>query len=425
MASHQILDAFQTLVSIDTFTPEFVAKITKFVINYELRGTNIQAFNTFTLGVHKCFFGDTDRDNFFSLFNINVNEIRKLTNKITTIDPKFRVVSDPFNLFISYVLHCIVASPHLPAWDINNIRSDGLKVMMLIQYKFFTSLVNHYFPHAPNEGTMRAAYETMSNKFEIKMYGTWAKVLEERAKQFLGPNSIHINTLKQFDNDKNILYFISDLQTRVRTQVSAFTATFYETKDKQDTISMYTSLGSDNEGEKVLMDSNTPIESAIMNIFTDCMNVNTFIDLRLINVATSQFTNINATSFKAFLITFSEYATVMYRKNKSKETMVIDSCTIITGPELFLQTLLRQCYRVCANNHVDLNRPLLILKTVKDVFSSSRISDEDILQLRKTLEYFVLKLQANRRDIIMSGLRICFVLYIVLLSFRYTGILGK
>ena len=86
---------------------------------------------------------------------------------------------------------------------------------------------------------------------------------------------------------------------------------------------------------------------------------------------------------------------------------------------------IQQCYRYCTINRIPTNRPLVVIKAIKDVFSSSRISDDKILQIRKSLEVLVLDLQNNRRDIILSGLRISFILYLLLLSFKYTGIVGK
>lgn len=423
MALHQLHDAFSTLVDISYFTPELANKIIDYVIRYELKGTNPLAFNTYMLGVHKCFFGNNDRDNFLSLFNITVSDIRTATAKVSSINSQLRVLSDPFNLWIPYVIHGILVSPALSKFP--KQHEAAIKCIMLLQYKFFTSLVNHYFPYTPNENIMRAMFENMQYKFEIKVHGTWANVLKARAEQLLSDSSIHLKTLYDFNNDKNILYFISDLQTRVRSQMNTVTAAFYEAKQKNDTIMTYSSMGVDNEGVSSLIDASNPIESAISNIYSDCLNLNSFLDPKLMSIAISQFKNVNPVTFKSFIIAFSEYAVKMHKSGKSKEITVIEDYELYTGPEIFVTTLLRQCYRFCTNNRIDLNRPLLVLKAIKDAFSSSRISDEDILKLRKTMEHFVLKLQANRREIIMSGLRIGFVLYLILLSFKYTGVFGK
>ena len=69
-------------------------------------------------------------------------------------------------------------------------------------------------------------------------------------------------------------------------------------------------------------------------------------------------------------------------------------------------------------NNVNL-KPLEILRALKDVYSSSRISDPGILQIRATMAHLVLELQDSRREVVLSALRIAFVIYIIILSFKF------
>ncbi len=61
----------------------------------------------------------------------------------------------------------------------------------------------------------------------------------------------------------------------------------------------------------------------------------------------------------------------------------------------------------------------VVLKAIKDVYSSSRISDDGIIQVRESVNKLILELQSNRRDATVSSFRIAFVLYIIILSFKY------
>lgn len=45
-------------------------------------------------------------------------------------------------------------------------------MLLFLQYKFFTSLVNYRFKYKANEAIMTATYEQLSNKYYIKVYGT-------------------------------------------------------------------------------------------------------------------------------------------------------------------------------------------------------------------------------------------------------------
>lgn len=430
--SHMLRDTFNSILNLESINDAQATKVSDFVIRYELKGTHPQAFNTFSLGVYKCLFTDDDRDTFVEMFSVGnppkittIDEIYDATIKLSIVDPEHKsVISNPFNLFISYLLHCLLSS--------KNIRSEKVRAkaahyaLKILQYKFFTSLINYYFPYPPDEDVMRAMFENLSNKFEIKVYGTWSKVMDARCDQLLTPStSIHYRNLVTYMDDTAIQYFIADVQNRIRSQVKNVTAAFYQAKEEADTIRSYGSLGTNQDGETGLIDSADQLDSAMLNIYNDCMNVNKFLDVRMMRIVNSQFKNIHPDVFKTFLIAFSEYAVRMTKANKNNEVKKSNGFEIITGPELLVTTIIQQCYRYCTINRIPTNRPLVVIKAIKDVFSSSRISDDKILQIRKSLEVLVLELQNNRRDIILSGLRISFILYLLLLSFKYTGIVGK
>lgn len=426
--AHQIKDTFLGLVNLETIDDDEAKRIIKYVTSYELRDANPQAFNTYTLGIYKGVFTNDDRDNFIESFVFNdrfttVSEIKNAIKHISAINTKFIVSSDPFNLFISYLLHCLMSSKNIKQ---NNVRQQAtVATLKLLQYKFFTSLVNHDYPYKPDEAIMRAMFENLSNKYEIKVYGTWSKVMSERAIQLLSTNSIHYRTLMNYDDDKAILYFITDTQTRVRSQVVNVNAAFYAAKEESDRIGTYGSVGTNKDGESGLVDRGNALDSAILNIYNDCMNVTKFLDSRLMRIVTSQFNAIHPTVFKAFLIAFSEFAVKSTKEGSSRKVQPSEDGDILIGPEILVNTIIQQCYRFCMNNRIDINRPLLVIKSIRDVFSSSRVSDENILQIKRSLNTLVLNLQSNRRDIVLSGLRISFVLYILLLSFKYTGVIDS
>ena len=74
--SDKILNMFENYLHIDV-TTSLAEAIRKYVIRYENSGNNPQALNTYTMGIHKCFFLDRDRDAFLALFKTNAIEIKK------------------------------------------------------------------------------------------------------------------------------------------------------------------------------------------------------------------------------------------------------------------------------------------------------------------------------------------------------------
>ena len=459
--TQQIKDAFLQAFPI-VITPAKAQALIKLVNAFELRDQNPLAFNHYSLGIYKCAFKTKDRDDFFNIFGFNeqdaddavgdfisngetvagvdmkdidkqmskvdtqatkdmktagisAGDVRKTIQDISAIDNRFHVVSDPFNLFVPYVLFHLRNSKL--ATQLKEMAM--FKTLMFLQYRFFTSIVNYRFPYKPDAAVMDAMFENLTNKFDIKQQGTWANVMKARAINILSANSVHANTLTTFTGDKEILYFVTDVQTRIRNQINLIAAEFYKTKEEHDRIETYSSVGTDEEGEKVLIDNNACFDMLVENVYTDSLSVAKFLDDRAIRLIISMFTNLNTTNFRSFLVNFSDKAVRDQRAQASDKEMDKDGKVLFVGAHILITNIVQKSYRFCLQNRVDICKPILILKTMKDAFASSRISDETILQLRYSTEYLVSTIQNSRRESVVSALRIGFMLYIILLSFKY------
>ena len=458
--SSMIKDVFTSRLPL-TITPALATAIIRFVNAYETRGTHPEAFNSPYLGLYPCYFLTKDRDDFFSMFNtddkemikliapylkrdtvfgvsmrslidmakeflfsffknssifgISAGEARKIISDITTIDANFKVASDPMNVLVTYLLY-LICNSSIP----QQLKTDAMfKLLMLLQYKFFTSLVNHRFKYKPDEAVMRAMFESLTNKFDIKQYGTWKRVMEARASQFILPDSLHYNTFLKYDDDKKILYVITDVQTRIRNQINIVTQEFMKTKERQDKIGSYSHIGSDVDGEKIIIDNNSSFDSMTSNVYNDSLSVPRFLDDQAIQLISGLFSGLNQSKIRSFLIAFSELAVKQSKSGQMFNIKEENGVVLLIGAQVLIQNIIQKSYRYCIQNKVNLNNLPAILKAIKDVYSSSRISDDGIIQVRESVNHLVEALQSSRREATMSSFRIAFILYIILLSFKY------
>lgn len=461
----QIREVFERELSF-TVTPQLANAVIKFVTCYESRDTHPEAFNSPYLGLHPCFFLTKDRDEYFNLFdcdykyverlifnhsatnkhifgiktqsllaplqdfvksfftrdfnavygaNLTASDIRTASKDITSVNLNFKVASDPFNIFSIYVVYKFLSSK-LP----DKLKHEvALKVLMLLQYKFFTSLVNHRFKYKPSEDAMRATYEQISAKFDIKQYGTWREVMRVRAEDFLDPKGVHYPTLLNFKPDLKILYAITDLQTRVRNQINIFTSEFMRIKETGDRIGGYTVIGADQEGDKIIVDMSSHFDTMIAGVYQDAMSVPRFLDDTVIRLVVKFFNSITATSFRAVLISFSEYAVKQARSGQQMLVKEIDGEPTDVGAQILLSSIIQKTYRYLSLNNVDLKSVIAILKGTKDVYSSSRILDQGILEVRHAVGYLLSQIQSSTREATVTALRTGFVMYIILISFKY------
>lgn len=446
-------------------TPALANAIIKYVSAYESVPNNAEAFNSPYLGVTPCYFTTADRNGFLEIFAVDAPAIktlfekyndgkdkvfgvsikrdimglfrnffngmlraassigvspadmRKIISEISSVDSNFKVASDPFNLLNTYILWRLKDS-NLP----EKLKYQAMfKTLMILQYKFFTSLVNHRFPYKADENTMQAMYESFTNKFDIKKYGTWYKVMANRAENFIGPDSVHLPTLKYYNDDKKIIYLITDVQTRIRNQVNLVTSEYMNFKKNMDSMGSYSNMGNDLEGDRVMLSVDNNLEMCIANVYNDCLSVPRLLDDQAMLLATKLFAGVTLNKFRMLLIAFSEKAVKDAKAGTFEKMKHVNGIDICEGAQILIRTLLQKTFRHCIQNKVSLNKPVDVLKTAKDVYSSSRISDQGIIQVRESVNYMVETIfkQHVRNPTMLASYRLCFIIYIVLMSFKY------
>lgn len=442
--------------------------IIKYVRVYETYGTNINTFASPYMGLTSCVFRTQDRDGFFELFNVDYDaiaksmseriddrremifgvtskslvdkfadnvrkklfnplssmtfgisnsEMKQVIKEIPTIDDNFVVASDPFNVFTIWV-----------TYNILNSKLDGkLKyqaaqaTILLLHYKFFTSLVNYRFKYPANEAAMITTYEAISNKFDIKVLGTWKRVMEKGADDAIDPSGIHGKTWTTFDNDLKIIYIITDIQSRLRSKINLFYEAYMQVKSEGDLIGSYDTVGTDTEGQKQIMANEYGIDIAVSSVYQDCMSVSRIVDIKAMRLAVALFSSIRLDQLKQLVIAFSEECVKLAKLGaddkiiKNKET----GAELFIGGHILIQSIIQQSYRYCRNNNIDIAIPSKFIRGVKDVYTSSRINEPGILRVRDSVLYYVTTLQGSTRESTVTALKAAFIIYIVLLSLKY------
>ena len=436
-----------------------VQSVIKYTTAFEV--ANSAALSTPYLGLVPCKFKEQFKTEFFDLFNVDSSHISKLFNthnvnyfagvrltdlnplsrvsmtedqkkyeqqgissatirkaieSIPSINTNFKVVSDPFNLFCNYAAYKIYTAKNIT----EKMRISGAAaVLKLLQYKYFTSLVNFRFRFKPSEAIMRSTFEQLSDRFDIRKYGTWKNVMDARVNDMLSGDSVHSNTLNKFEDDKAVLYMISDFQTRIRNQINIFVTEYMRVKETGDIIGDYASTGNDSEtGEKILLDQQDVFTNTILKIYSDSLTTSRWLFDPAIKITVSLFSALNTSVFKKFLIAYSEYAVLKNKQGLKDDVKEVDGSVLYLGPQSFVDQVIQKSFRYCVQNNVDINKPVEVLKTVKGVMSSSRVADPGILAVRSSSSYIVNEIADTNREATVSALRIGLIIYIVLLALK-------
>ena len=444
MAS-QILQVLDSSLPV-TITEATYKQLKTFCNIFETKDTHPMALNTAYLGLHKIQFTNTDRDTFFHIYypasnamdienlykkridrytkikystSSTVDKMNVLFKGVDEIDETRKTQSDVFNIFITYLLHKVFIS-NLQV----NMKNDYiLTLLKVMQYRFFTSLVSHRFKYGANEDIMRATIDGLSNKFAIVQYGSWRKLIEVRAEEFSDARGIHYTTISKYPDDKGPLYLITDLQTRLRNQINIITTKYYQNKEEKELIKSYSITGSDIDGDKIILDQKNIYENMTIRLMKETYVLSEFIDNDLVSVVCKLYNSITPDTFKLVLRKFSEKVIEQSRiADPAKgldEVRITKDLEIYLGTRIYTYSLIQSTYRFCIISKVNMKSKLEILKAVKDVYSSSRTNNQEILSVKESTSFLVDSCGVSKRAATLASLKLALITYFIIKSFKY------
>lgn len=395
-----------------------ILDVMQYSILYELRDTHPEVFNTPLLGVTLAHFLPKDQSALFGIFETDQREFERDIARCGVINKDFKVISDSYNIFSMWVAHCIIRA-QIP----ENLKQDGMNaVFKLLQYKFFTSVVNYNLPHKANIDVMRATIDGLSLKYDIKKpdTSTWRTLIEARSRDIIHKGSIHYNTLDTFVPDGKVLYIISDIQTRLRSNLVRIIQEYYSNKEKNNRINSY-SMVDEIDGEKLVKSLDCSYDVMIENINAQVLNTARFIRHDFISIVCKLSTNIRPDMVRDLLTKFSDLAVVQYQQHEQKLVIGTGSSRIYVGYSVLISEIIQKTYRMAIMEKINLKSKLDILARARDLYRSSRIGDENILVIKNSVDAFVNKYSGSNRESTNASLKIAFLLYCLLLSFDYLG----
>lgn len=391
-----------------------VEEVVRWKTLYEMRDTHVEALNSPLLGCAKIHFFAKDQQALFDIFGVEKTEFAKAVNQ-SSINKEFRVASDIYNLFSIWVIYLIQKSSLS-----QSMKDEASKaILIMLQIKFFTSLVAHLLPYGAKQETMEATIDGLSDKFDIKHKetSTWKLIMEVRAADILKKDSVHYHSIVSFSPDNKVTYVITDIQTRLRTKLKLVVREYYDAVAKGNTISSTTMTTDDMEGEKIVKELTQSYDNMIATICNKVLNTNQFIRADYIKILTKMIANVRPDMMRTILTLFSSLAMTQYQKHEQE---ALDKTgKLFVGYQILISNIIQRTYRAAIIDKVNLKSRLAILEKARNLYRSSRISDPIIIQIKDSVSDFVEKSRVSNRDATKSSLKIAFIIYIILLSFDY------
>jgi len=394
---------------------DFIQDLVEYCAMFETKNQHSEALNSPLLGVVPIYFTTTDRSVLFSLLQIEESVITNIIDVVPGIEQNWVVARDEYNQLILWLAHRVFNS-NLPK---EKIELGLTTLFKLLHYKFFTSIVFNSYKHGADKATMEHVISGLSNKYDIVKEKTWKGVIEARSKDVFSSSSIHLDVLKNFYEDTDVLYLLSDIQSRIRQKIRLVTEIYYQQKEEGNMIGSYGMVDT-IDGEKVITSQSNVFDTMTEGMIVQCQTTARFLDNELITVLCGKFQYINEEMLRSILTMFTDLASLQASSGDLFRTKKLRTGEeIYQGVGVIVKEIIQKTYRACVLDKINMNSKSSILIKTMNLYTSSRITDESILRIKSSLLHFVVGCNKSSRDATNSSLVIAIILYLMIRSFDY------
>ncbi|WP_107334089.1 hypothetical protein [Klebsiella pneumoniae] len=396
-------DRFKNVV----YDSRFAREIAVFTKTFENKGDHANFFGSGLLGTVRIRWTNTETNGFFDdILKIDPDDLKADIDELDCIDPSHIVTTDAFNLMIVYCVHRVMTTGKLSAPQRKEV---AINLLRILHFKFICGIITRYFPHGTDVQIALRTYEAMTNRFDLKIYKTWGKLITARAQSILEPNGIHAKTIQTFADDDAVKYMLSDIQTRIRTVIKTLTALYYQVRETDGRVISVSNMV-EVEGTMEIRDIKRAFPKYRRYLFEQMVDPASFIRLELVDILTK-----NAPSQKKALIATLQYVSLH----------VINPEAVFSGKEPkqskeakklieFTDRTLEYTFDFIHGKGINPRNLAELIGSIKAVLNASRNKEPEVMYLRTEGDKIVRAATGKREPTPVSAERTSFILYLIL-----------
>lgn len=363
---------------------------------------HIEFFGGHLIGVHTVRFTTQDRDRWFENVILALEEdLKDYIHDLPTINTNWFVSSDIMNLSCIWLVH-----------KLNQAKLNGKKkedamreAIMVLQYKFLTSMLAHWFRYKANPAVAEATYAALSNRFGLKQHGTWQRLLEYKARETLSKSGVFRDVVDRMDDDERVIGMVNYIQVYIKDILKNITAVFYQIQDDPKS-QIRTSSGTalDLDGNLYVKDINKFQTQYLRYIQGTILDRGSFIKPELVEAITSQIAVVS----NRVLIDTLTYLSDNYGKRGDKRI----------AP--FIEGIVMHTFEVLEDlkpSERRLNDLPTLLVRMKGLYGASKSTNKRLAEIKVTGEKLVVAAIRTKNATLIRALRMAIMLYVLLRTF--------
>lgn len=169
--------------------------------------------------IHRTIFSDEETRKFFSIMDIDPNNVRAILKESNYIRGQWQIMNNPFNSVAALAIRYFKMTK----------QEHMMKAMITyLTLSMYPSLHYKYFKYEPNENIMNFTINNLSNKYKIKTTSTIYEALVETTQ--LSDKTYSRNIIRA--TDKDITDYIQAYKTRLNSMIRKLANVFYENEKK-------------------------------------------------------------------------------------------------------------------------------------------------------------------------------------------------
>ena len=391
-------------------TDSQIVAIERMVIHWGLRRTNPLTLDGMFLGVDPIAFTTSDTNALFDVFHLHSSDVEKVIRTIPSIDRSFNVISDPFNLLIFWLCH--LAPIYIK--DIKVCHEFQMNLLRLWHYKIFCSVVNNSFKHGVNRGVMEATINTLTRKSDIVRLESWRRLIDSHCEKILDPTDRFLKYIITASPDDMFLRAISENQTALRSKIVTIARAYYEVHASGDRVGSNSSVAENAEGEKIIAQAASIIDSATAALVSEVLNPNMFINDTSVRDVANLFTTISDRMLKTTLLKINEVAVLQTGSRTFDKVSKSPEGMIYIGVRSLIVEIIRSMVSICREKRVNMGVHAEVFKTMRDIYTASRNTNEDILTVKRSIGHLIDPFNITSNPASQSTLRLAVIYYIIL-----------
>lgn len=305
------------------------------------------------------------------------------------------VSSDALNHAMVYAIHRVHHSPHISDKD-----KEGLKarIMLAMNLKFLSSLMAHYFRYPADKGIAEKTFNRLSKRYDLKVLGSWQKMLIERSKDFIAVKGRYYKSYVDYTDDIEIIKMINDAQGRIRETVKDITTVYHKCL-AEDAKVLSSSSSVEIDGTVMLKDIQRKASIFNRYIKSTVTAKDSFVKEPLLQIVYRAVPSLEPDMFDRILETF-----VTAYNNPSTYRIVDD----------IINDVLTFSFDFIKANEIPETDISAIIYRLKHVYMSGRVTDEMLIKARNHFDKLVVLVDRKLKGTPLVPERCALFLYIMI-----------